>query len=197
MRIPLRAFRTAVVGALVAIPPALAGPENDAFHPPAFSFQRIATAFSPAVAEISVANRKLALELTPGSVQAALSPGLFHNPFWGVTATLRLLDALNPGTGRGFFLEPKLSAAFQQGALGSHFARASTLELVAGVDFGYQFAIGPIQLAPVIEANAVSCFGCGDQADASRFRLIALTQVRANRVAIDLRADFLRLRFQW
>jgi len=192
---------TAVIAALVAIPPALAGPRNDASLPPALSLQRITTAFSPAVANIAFAKQEVALELTPSSEQAALSPVLFHHRPWGATATLRLLHAFNAGTERGFFFEPRLSAVFQQGfqpvAAAPGFPRPSTTELVAGLDVGYRFAFGPIQLAPLIEANAGYCFECESLADSSRLRLGASSQFRANHVAIDFRADFLRLRFHW
>ena len=201
MRTAFRARRAAVIAALVAISPARAGPGNEAFLPPALSLQRIATVFSPAVANIAFAKQELALELTPSSDQAALSPVLFHHRLWGATATLRLLHAFNAGTGRGFFFEPKLSAAFQQGfqpvTAAPGLLRPSTTELVAGLDVGYRFAFGPIQLTPLFEANAGYCFGCGYLADSSRFRLGASSQFRANRVAIDFRADFLRLRFHW
>jgi len=201
MRTAYPARPAAVIAALVAISPALAGPGNDAFLPPALSLQRIATVFSPAAANIAFAKQELALELTPSSEQAAPSPVLFHHRLWGATATLRLLHAFNAGTGRGFFFEPKLSAGFQQGfqpvTATPGLPRPSTTELVAGLDVGYRFAFGPIQLAPLIEANAGYCFGCGSLADSSRFRLGASSQFRVNRVAIDFRADFLRLRFHW
>jgi len=201
MRTAYPARPAAVIAALVAISPALAGPGNDAFLPPALSLQRIATVFSPAAANIAFAKQELALELTPSSEQAAPSPVLFHHRLWGATATLRLLHAFNAGTGRGFFFEPKLSAGFQQGfqpvTATPGLPRPSTTELVAGLDVGYRFAFGPIQLAPLIEANAGYCFGCGSLADSSRFRLGASSQFRANQVAIDFRADFVRLRFHW
>ena len=64
-----------------------------------------------------------------------------------------------------------------------------------GLEVGYRFAIGPIQLVPAIEAVAAYCFGCRDPADSSRLMLGAVSELCANRVAIELRADFLRFRF--
>lgn len=200
MRTPFPIRSAAFIAALVAMPPALAGPGSIPFEP-APSPQRIATAFSPAAAKLSIAKQELALELTPALVQAAPSSALFPDRLWGVTATLRLLSAFVSGARHGFFLEPKLSAAFQQGtspATGTPgFPRLSTTELLAGVDVGYRFAIGPIQLVPTIETVAGYCFGCGDPVDSSRLMLGGVSQLRANRVAIELRADFLRFRFLW